>query len=235
MKYEQAMEYLEEMNQRGSVMGLESIRELCKRLGNPQDGLSFVHIAGTNGKGSVLAYVSTVLTAAGYKTGRYLSPVIRDYRERIQVNGRMITKKAVGEILSQIRDVAEEMREEGLAQPTVFEMETAMAFLYFKQTGCRVVVLETGLGGALDATNLVQNTLVAVFASISMDHMAVLGKTLSAIAGQKAGIIKGGCSVVTASQQPEVLAILKETAAQKGCKFTVADKTSAPLCSTRHR
>lgn len=227
MKYEQAMEYLEEMNQRGSVMGLESIRELCKRLGNPQDGLSFVHIAGTNGKGSVLAYVSTVLTAAGYKTGRYLSPVIRDYRERIQVNGRMITKKAVGEILSQIRDVAEEMREEGLAQPTVFEMETAMAFLYFKQTGCRVVVLETGLGGALDATNLVQNTLVAVFASISMDHMAVLGKTLSAIAGQKAGIIKGGCSVVTASQQPEVLAILKETAAQKGCKFTVADKTSA--------
>ena len=132
MKYEQAMEYLEEMNQRGSVLGLESSRELCRRLGDPQKKLQFVHIAGTNGKGSILAYVSTVLAAAGYKTGRYISPVIRDYRERIQVNGHLITKKAVGELMEQVRDAAESMVAEGLPQPTVFEMETVMAFLYFE-------------------------------------------------------------------------------------------------------
>ena len=227
MKYEQAMEYLEEMNQRGSVLGLESSRELCRRLGDPQKKLQFVHIAGTNGKGSILAYVSTVLAAAGYKTGRYISPVIRDYRERIQVNGHLITKKAVGELMEQVRDAAESMVAEGLPQPTVFEMETVMAFLYFEQMGCQIVVLETGLGGALDSTNIIENTLVAAFASISMDHMAVLGKTLPAIAEQKAGIIKKGSWVVTGCQKPEVLKVLQRTAKENGCNFTVADVSHA--------
>ena len=197
MKYEQALEYLEQMNIYGSVLGLKTSLELCRRLGNPQDNLQFVHIAGTNGKGSILAYVSTVLSAAGYKTGRYVSPTIRDYRERIQVNGRMITKKAVGELAEQVKEVCDEMVADGFPHPTVFEIETAMGFLYFKQMGCQIVVLETGLGGLLDATNIIKNTLVAVFASISMDHMAILGKTITAIAEQKAGIIKAGCSVVT--------------------------------------
>lgn len=227
MKYEQAMEYLEEMNRRGSVMGLESSRELCRRLGNPQETLQFVHIAGTNGKGSILAYVSTVLAAAGYRVGRYISPVIRDYRERIQINGRMITKKAVGELLEQVKAAAEAMTAEGLAQPTVFEMETAMAFLYFKQMECQIVVLETGLGGALDSTNIIENTLVAAFASISMDHMEILGKTLPAIAGQKAGIIKKGCRVVTGRQAPEVLKVLQQAAEEQECDFIVADASSA--------
>lgn len=227
MKYEQAMEYLEEMNQRGSVMGLESSRELCRRLGNPQENLQFVHIAGTNGKGSILAYVSTVLAVSGYRVGRYLSPVIRDYRERIQVNGRMITKKAVGELLETVKAAAEAMAAEGLPKPTVFEMETAMAFLYFKQRECEIVVLETGLGGALDSTNIIQNTLVAVLASISMDHMAVLGKTLSAIATQKAGIIKKGCRVVTGSQAPEVMEVLCRAAEEKASDLVVADASAA--------
>ena len=227
MKYEQAMEYLEEMNQYGSVLGLESSRELCRRLGDPQKELQFVHIAGTNGKGSILAYVSTVLAAAGYKTGRYISPVIRDYRERIQVNGHLITKKAVGDLMEQVRNAAESMVAEGLPQPTVFEMETVMAFLYFKQMGCQVVVLETGLGGALDSTNIIENTLVAAFASISMDHMAVLGKTLPAIAEQKAGIIKKGSWVVTGCQKPEVLEVLQRIAKENGCDFTVADISHA--------
>lgn len=227
MKYEQAMEYLEEMNQRGSVLGLESSRELCRRLGDPQKKLQFVHIAGTNGKGSILAYVSTVLAAAGYKTGRYISPVIRDYRERIQVNGHLITKKAVGELMEQVRDAAESMVAEGLPQPTVFEMETVMAFLYFEQMGCQIVVLETGLGGALDSTNIIENTMVAAFASISMDHMAVLGKTLPAIAKQKAGIIKKGSWVVTGCQKPEVLKVLQRTAKENECNFTVADVSHA--------
>lgn len=222
MKYEQAMEYLEEMNQLGSVLGLKSCRELCRRLGDPQKDLKFVHIAGTNGKGSILAYISTVLTQAGYKTGRYVSPTIRDYRERIQVNGRMITKKAVGELIEQIREAADSMTADGLAHPTVFEMETVMAFLYFKQMQCQIVVLETGLGGIEDATNVVENTLAAVFASISMDHMAILGKTLTAIAKKKAGIIKKGCKVITGAQESEVLEVLTQTAKEKGCDLICA-------------
>ena len=223
MKYEQALEYLEEMNQYGSVLGLETSVELCRRLGNPQDDLQFVHIAGTNGKGSILAYVSTVLVAAGYKTGRYISPTIRDYRERIQVNGRMITKKAVGELTERIKEAADAMVAAGFAHPTVFEMETAMSYLYFKQCGCQIVVLETGLGGVLDSTNIIKNTLVAAFASISMDHMAILGKTLTAIAEQKAGIIKKGCKVVTGLQKPEVLEVLKRYAGNNKCDFIIAD------------
>ncbi len=227
MKYEQALEYLQEMNIYGSVLGLETSVELCRRLGNPQDDLKFVHIAGTNGKGSILAYVSTILAEAGYKTGRYVSPTIRDYRERIQVNGRMITKKAVCELVEQIKNVCDAMVADGFPHPTVFEMETAMGFLYFKQMGCQIVVLETGLGGLLDSTNIIKNTLVAAFASISMDHMDFLGKTLSAIAEQKAGIIKPGCSVVTGLQESEVMAVLGKYAKDNTCGLIVADVTKA--------
>ena len=227
MKYEQALEYLEQMNIYGSVLGLKTSLELCRRLGNPQDNLQFVHIAGTNGKGSILAYVSTVLSAAGYKTGRYVSPTIRDYRERIQVNGRMITKKAVGELAEQVKEVCDEMVADGFPHPTVFEIETAMGFLYFKQMGCQIVVLETGLGGLLDATNIIKNTLVAVFASISMDHMAILGKTITAIAEQKAGIIKAGCSVVTGLQEPEVMDVLCKCAKYNKCDLIIADVRNA--------
>lgn len=223
MKYEQAMEYIEEVKRYGIVPGLETSRELCRRLGDPQDELQFVHIAGTNGKGSVLAFVSTVLTAAGYKTGRYLSPVLRSYQERIQVNGRMITKKAVGELLGQIREAAKKMAADGFSHPTAFEVETAMAFLYFKQQACQIVVLETGMGGLLDSTNIIRNTLAAVFTSIGMDHMAQLGKTLSEIAGQKAGIIKEGCQVVSAPQAPEAMQALRIMAEKKGCAVTVVD------------
>lgn len=223
MKYEQALTYLESMNSLGIVLGLENCRELCKRLGNPQKDLSFIHVAGTNGKGSIVAYLSTVLKKAGYKTGRYISPVIRDYRERIQVNGRMITKKAVGELVEQIKMVADEMVGEGLPHPTVFEMETAMAFLYFKQMQCQIVVLETGLGGVEDATNIIENPLAVVFASVSMDHMGILGKSLKCIAEKKAGIIKNGTYVVTGIQKPEVMEVFREQSSLKKCKLVLAD------------
>lgn len=228
MKYALALEYLEEAKSLGVVLGLESITELCRRLGNPQDELNFVHIAGTNGKGSIMAYVSTVLMKAGYKTGRYdVSPRMRDYREMIQVNGRMITKKAVGELTEVVKAASDSMVKDGLSHPTVVEMETAMGFLYFKQMGCQIVVLETGLGGLLDATNVVKNTLVAAFASISMDHMDFLGKTLDAIAEQKAGIIKPGCSVVTGLQEPEVMDVLREHAEDNNCDLIIADARNA--------
>ncbi len=221
MNYKETMEYLEEMNYLGSVPGLESITELCRRLDNPQDKLKFVHIAGTNGKGSVLAYISTVLKTAGYRVGRYLSPTISSYRERIQVNNVSILARELAEVMSRVREQADVMEKDGLAHPTVFEMETAAGFLYFLEKGCEIVVLECGLGGLLDATNLIQGTLAAVITSVSMDHRNVLGNSLKEIALQKAGIIKPGAVVVSAPQEPEVSEILEQKT--KG-RLRVADK-----------
>ncbi len=223
MNYREAMEYVEELQQYGSVMGLETVRELCARLGNPQDQLKFVHIAGTNGKGSVLAYVSTVLQTAGYQVGRYLSPVIRDYRERFQIGGRMITQTGLCKYLEQVQKAAEAMAKEGFPHPTLFEIETAVAFLFFLDKRCDLVVLETGLGGALDATNVVTTTIAAVFTSISMDHMGILGNSQQQIAIAKSGIIKDGCYVISSKQSPEVMKVLRQAALLRKAKFFTAD------------
>lgn len=223
MDYREAMEYMDSVQKYGSVPGLDNIRRLCEGLGNPQEELCFVHIAGTNGKGSVLAFVSTVLREAGYKTGRYISPVIFNYRERIQVNGRPITKKALCACLDRIRAVIGQMEQEGLPHPTPFEIETAMAFCWFQETKCDIVVLETGLGGLLDATNIVRHTKAAVFTPISRDHMAVLGDTLEEIAENKAGILKPGCFAVSAAQSPEALAVLQRRAEEMDCPLHVLD------------
>ena len=227
MNYREAMEYMEELGQYGTVMGLTTMRELCARLGNPQDQLKFVHIAGTNGKGSVLAYVSTVLHMAGYRVGRYISPAVRDYRERFQIGDRMITQAALCNNLQQVKEAAESMAAEGLPHPTAFEVETAVAFLYFLDKQCDIVVLETGLGGEQDATNVIYTTLVAVFASISMDHMDILGDSLEQIAAVKAGIIKNKCYVISAKLEPEVMKVLRHAATQKKVKFFTADVTRA--------
>ena len=227
MNYREATEYIEELQQYGSVLGLDSMRELCSRLGNPQDELRFVHIAGTNGKGSVLAYVTTILKEAGYRVGRYLSPTITDYRERFQIDGRFITQSGLCKYLEQVKEAAEAMAAEGKPHPTPFEVETAVAFLYFLDKKCDIVVLETGLGGALDATNVVKTTVAAVFASISMDHMAILGDTLEKIALVKAGIMKDRCYVVTARQDPAVAKILKQAALLRKCKLYTADAERA--------
>lgn len=224
MNYEETLEYIASLNAYGIVPGLGNITELCRRLKNPQDDLSFVHIAGSNGKGSVLAFVSTILKGAGYKVGRYCSPTIFEYRERIQVNGRAITKKALCELVESVKAVCEEMVAEGLPHPTPFEVETAVAFLYFKACGCDIVVLEVGMGGREDATNLIRNTKVAVLTPISMDHMQFLGKTLEEIAKQKAGIIKNTCYVVSASQEKDCMQVIEKEAAAKGCTVTVTAK-----------
>lgn len=227
MNYREAMEYIEELKQYGTVMGLTTMQELCARLGNPQDQLKFVHIAGTNGKGSVLAYVSTVLHTAGYRVGRYISPTVKDYRERFQVGGKMITQSALCNNLEQVKIAAETMAEEGLPHPTAFEVETATAFLYFLDKQCDIVVLETGLGGAQDATNVVNTTLVAAFTSISMDHMEVLGDTLEQIAVVKSGIIKNKCYVISAKQSPEVMKVLRQASLLRKAKFLTADVARA--------
>lgn len=227
MNYQKAMEWVEELKQYGMVLGLGGIKELCNRLGNPQNDLQFIHIAGTNGKGSTLAYISTILTTAEYRTGRYISPTVYDYQEKIQVSGKWITQKAVGELLERIKKVCHEMEADGYAHPTVFEIETAMAFLYFKEKECQIVVLETGLGGRIDATNVIENTLIAVLTSISMDHIGVLGNTLEEIAREKAGIIKNGCYVISAQQELEVEKVLREAADLKKVPFYMVDMEQA--------
>lgn len=223
MKYEEAVEYVESLKGYGIVPGLDNIRRLCERLGNPQKELLFVHIAGTNAKGSVLAYLSTILKAAGYKVGRYISPTIFEYRERIQVNERPITKKALCSLVEQMKEICDSLVADGYPHPTPFEVETAMAFAYFKEKGCDIVVLETGMGGRLDATNIIENTLTAVFTPISMDHMSFLGKDLEAIAGEKAGIIKKGCQVITAQQKESVGQVIRDQAESMSALVTVAD------------
>lgn len=221
--YEQAQEYMEQVQRYGSVLGLDAMRELLRRLGDPQDQLKFVHIAGTNGKGSVLAYLSTILRCAGYRTGRYLSPTVFSELEKIQVNGRSVSKADFTVLLEQVRQAAEAMSAEGLAHPTPFEIETALAFLYFVKQSCDIVVLETGLGGREDATNVIKTAVLCVLASISMDHMAFLGDTLGKIAYEKAGIIKEKCPAVTIRQEPEAMEVIRHVCEERNSPLSVMD------------
>lgn len=226
MNIREAYGYVEQAGKYGIVPGLDSIRALCGKLGNPQQDLRFVHIAGTNGKGSVSAYLASVLKRGGYRVGRYLSPVLFEYRERIQINDRPISGKALCEGMELIKNACEEMQKEGKAHPTPFEMETALGFWYFQKKRCDIVILETGMGGLLDATNVVENTCAAVLTSISMDHMSYLGGTLTEIAAQKAGILKPGCDVITMEQESQVMKVLSEKAAEMACPFHIVDSTA---------
>ena len=192
MNYREAMEYVERTSRYGISPGLDSIRELCRRMGDPQKGMKYVHVAGTNGKGSVSAYAVSVLVRGGYRVGRYLSPALFDYREEIQVNNRYITRKSLCRGMELLKENCDGMAAEGLPHPTMFEIKTALAFWYFREEKCDIVVLETGMGGLQDATNVVEDTCTAVITSISMDHMQFLGNTLAEIAAQKAGILKPG-------------------------------------------
>lgn len=227
MNFREAMEYIEEAGKYGISPGLDSIRELCGRLGNPQKNLTFVHVAGTNGKGSVSAYLSSVLQCGGYRVGLYVSPAVQDFREIIQVNGRCIAKTALCRHMEKVKAACEEMTAEGLAHPTPFEIETALGFLYYVEKNCDIVVMETGLGGSLDATNVVENTAVAVIASISRDHMKYLGETLPEIAAQKAGIVKKGSRVAVMGQKEEVLDVITQKAASLNCPLAIADSRRA--------
>lgn len=223
MNYQEARLYLDELSKYGSVLGLESMRELLKRLGDPQKDLRFVHIAGTNGKGSVLAYLSTVLTQAGYRTGRYLSPHLCSVRERFQVDGQMISRENFVRHLTAVAEAAEEIADAGVGRPTYFEVGTAVAMLHFRETNCDIVVLETGLGGSLDATNVVETSVLEIITSISRDHMEVLGDTLEKIAGEKAGIIKPHTMVVSARQEPEAARVLEEVCRARQCTLDTVD------------
>ena len=227
MNYKDTLEYIQSLNQYGSVLGLDNMLRLCEKLGHPEEKCKFIHIAGTNGKGSTSAYIAHILMAAGFRVGRYISPTITDYRERFQIGKRMITQKDLCEYVERLKMVCEELTAEGYPHPTPFEVETALGFLYFAEKKCDYVVLEVGMGGATDATNVIPSPAACVWVSISMDHMGFLGKELTSIAGVKAGIAKKGSLLISCSQEPEVAVVLQEQAAKVGGTLVVADVSLA--------
>lgn len=234
MTKEETLAYIESLQALGSSPGLDSITELCARLGNPQDKLEIIHIAGTNGKGSVSAYLAGALKANGFKVGRYNSPTIKTYRERICIGNQMISFPDLCKYFSLLREVCDEMVKDGFSHPTSFEIETALGFLYFLEKQVDFVILEVGMGGKLDATNLIQKPKLCVIVSVSMDHMHFLGDSLEEIAAQKAGIIKKGCPVVTLKQDERVMRVIQKRCQEMEAPLTIADMEDASRIDRIH-
>lgn len=219
MTGQEAVAYIDTFQWQAHAPGLERIRTLLHALGDPQKELKFVHVAGTNGKGSVCAYLASILRCAGYRVGLCTSPFLEDFRERIQVDGELIPPEVLGELTELARPAAEAMED----HPTEFELITAVAMLYFRRCRCDIVVLEVGLGGALDASNVIDVPEAAVITAMGMDHAAILGPTLGDIAAAKAGIIKPGGTVVSFGGCPEADAVIRERCREQGAQLTEVD------------
>lgn len=219
MNYNEALNFIHSRDKFGSCPGMERIEALCNAFDNPQDKLKFVHVAGTNGKGSTCHMIASVLKESGYKVGLFTSPFVVDFRERIQINGEMIPENDLAEVISEVKPVVEKLSKEGI-EPTEFEIITVTAFLYFLKQSCDIVVLEVGLGGMLDSTNIIKKSEVSVITSISLDHTKILGDTLLKIAEQKCGIFKEGGNVV-GYPQPDfaVERFIKDKAKEKNCNY----------------
>lgn len=225
MNITQALNYIHSTSWKGSIPGLSRTQELLDRMGNPHERLKFIHIAGTNGKGSTAAMLSCVLRAAGYRTGLYTSPFILRFNERMQVDGQMIPDEALAEITQFIRPHAQAMED----HPTEFELVTAIAMEYFMRRRCDIVVLEVGLGGELDSTNVISAPEAAVICNIGLDHTQILGNTLEQIAAAKAGIIKRGCDVALYRSTPEVERVFEERCTACGAQLHRASFDSLHL------
>lgn len=225
MNYQQAREFVDSFSRSGkAVTDLSRAAALMKAVGDPQDALRFIHIAGTNGKGSTAEYLTNILKAAGYHTGTLTSPYIRHYRDRIRLNGADIPKEDFTRICT---DVAAKIGELPCSQ---FEITMAIAMCYFREKQADVVVLETGIGGLLDSTNIIAPPLASIVTSVSMDHMQVLGATLAEIAAQKAGILKNGsCAVFSADSKPEALEVLVRTAQEKQCPHVIPEQDACEV------
>lgn len=229
MTYEEALDFIDAISAGGIQPGLSRMERLMDELGHPEREGRMIHVAGTNGKGSVCTFIASVLQMAGYKVGRYISPTLYDYRERVQVNGQWIEKEAVAACMTVIREASERMKEDGTGTPTAFEAETAMAFLYFRKMKCDYVLLEAGMGGRMDATNVIGKPVLSVITAIGMDHMAWLGHSIAAIAREKGGIIKEGCPVVMDGGNEEALSVLSEICKEHHCPYRVMNPQKVRL------
>lgn len=233
MNETESYQFLEETKKYGSVLGLESIRALMEELGNVQDRILAVHIAGTNGKGSVGAMLASVLQCAGYRVGRFSTPDVFCYEEEFTINAVPITKKRLAQLFTRVKAACDRLVSEGKPHPTRFEVETAAAFLWFYEEPCDIALIEVGMGGETDATNVLAHPLLSVLTSISMDHMQYLGDTIDEIAAVKAGIIKEGVPVVCAPQQESVSALIRKRCRECRAPFVPADPSTL-YALTRH-
>ena len=219
MTYDEALEYIHGISWTFCKPGLERISRLCEELGHPERSLKFVHVAGTNGKGSFCSMLESVLRHAGYKTGLYTSPYIKEFGERMRVMGENIPNEKLAEVTSYVRPIADAMED----KPTEFELITAIAFEYFKRCGCEVVVLEAGMGGRLDSTNVIRTPLLSVITGIALDHTAFLGDTIEKIAVEKAGIIKDEAPVLFGGTDASAEAVIRATAKERGSELYTVD------------
>ena len=227
MNYSEALEYIHSVNWTFCKPGLERIGELCERLSHPEKKLKFIHIAGTNGKGSTSAMLESVLRKAGYKTGLYTSPYIRVFNERMRIDGENISDDELAALTEYIKPIAEQMTD----KPTEFELITALAFEYFARHDCDVVVLEAGMGGRLDSTNIIDTSVVSVITGIALDHTAFLGDTVEQIACEKAGIIKPSVPVIYGGNDASAKAVIEKRAEEMRSEFVDVDYSSLKINS----
>ncbi|WP_432663902.1 folylpolyglutamate synthase/dihydrofolate synthase family protein [Wukongibacter baidiensis] len=221
MNYNEALDYIHSTYKFGSKLGLENVKALLELMGNPQESLNFIHVAGTNGKGSTSTFISESLIQEGYSVGLFTSPYLEEFTERIRINGNNIPKGDLAEVTKTVKEKVEIMLSNGRQHPTEFEIVTAIALLYYKLKEVDYVVLEVGLGGRLDSTNVIENTLVSVITPIALDHTQYLGDTLDKIAYEKAGIIKGERPVVVHPQDDEAMKMIEKVAADKKSKLFI--------------
>ncbi|MBQ2253390.1 MAG: bifunctional folylpolyglutamate synthase/dihydrofolate synthase, partial [Clostridia bacterium] len=219
MNYTEALQYIHKTDWKGSRLGLERIKTLCHALGDPQKYLHFVHVAGTNGKGSVSTMLTSILSAAGYRVGLFTSPFLSEFRERIRIGEKLISEADLIAAVEAVRPFADAMED----APTEFELMTALAFWYFRRQHCDLVVCEVGLGGELDSTNVIEKPLLSVITSIALDHTRELGNTLSAVARAKSGIVKRDRPVLFGEPENSVAASVISS---------YAEKLSAPYFTT---
>lgn len=222
MTYSQAIEYIHSVNWVFCKPGLERVQKLCAAVGDPQDKLKFIHVAGTNGKGSFCAMTDSILRASGYKVGLFTSPYIVEFNERMRIDGQNISNVELCELVEYVKPYADKMED----KPTEFELITVIAFLYFARHNCDIVVLECGLGGRLDATNVINTAILSVITGIALDHTSILGDTVQKIAGEKAGIIKKGTPLLWCGNDADAERVITEKAREMGVSFKKVERDS---------
>lgn len=232
--YQDALNFIHSRKTHGAKPTLARIAALMDRLGNPQDTLPCIHIAGTNGKGSTATMIATVTKEAGYKTGLFTSPFIYDFRERFAIDGTLISENQLLALCKRVAAACSELEAEGLEAPNEFEVVTAIGFLFFKEENCDLVVLETGMGGRYDATNIIKKPMACVICSISMDHTAILGESIEKIAYEKGGIIKEECPAILYHQNPkDAMAVLQKCCKDAKAPALIADSNALEVLDSK--
>ncbi|MCT4583286.1 MAG: bifunctional folylpolyglutamate synthase/dihydrofolate synthase [Peptostreptococcaceae bacterium] len=224
MNYNEAKKYIDDSNRFGSVLGLDRIKYLLKLLGNPQDNLKIIHVAGTNGKGSTCSFINSILLKNNYNVGLYTSPYLEEFEERIRFNNENIKKEDIASIITIIKSKIDIMLQEGFNSPTEFEIVTAMAFYYYNMKKVDFLVLEVGLGGRFDATNVIKKPLLSVITPVGIDHVAILGDNISKIAYEKAGIIKDDGITIIHPQESDAYEVIKDICDEKNNKLIEIDE-----------